>query len=338
MEQKPVTIKEIARRLNVSVSTVSRALHNHPSIGLRTKTEVQQLAKDLTYEYQSNSNKLAKVTDTYSDPNTKLGDFKDGTNGGDDYTYDVNGNLIIDQNKKILSIIYNYLNLPSMITVNNGDLDHSGAPVYDIITYIYDAGGNKLRKIVNDALGDVVVTKTTTYINGFVYQDDILQFIPHEEGRIRFKPAAGSIPASLQYDYMLKDHLGNVRMVLTEEQQQDKYPVASLEDAKISIEQQYYTINTSNIVLANTVTGLPNYINDNGIGNNPPDPPFEQANSQKLYKLNSNTNKTGLGIALKVMAGDKLDILGKSYYFENNTGGSGANSAIPVLEILNGLI
>ncbi len=50
MEQKPATIKEIARRLNVSVSTVSRALHDHPSIGLRTKTQVKKLAKELNYE------------------------------------------------------------------------------------------------------------------------------------------------------------------------------------------------------------------------------------------------------------------------------------------------
>ena len=50
MAQKPATIKEIAKRLNVSVSTVSRALHNHPSIGLRTKTQVQKLAKELNYE------------------------------------------------------------------------------------------------------------------------------------------------------------------------------------------------------------------------------------------------------------------------------------------------
>jgi len=50
MDQKPVTIKEIANRLNVSVSTVSRALHNHPSIGLRTKMQVQKLAKELYYE------------------------------------------------------------------------------------------------------------------------------------------------------------------------------------------------------------------------------------------------------------------------------------------------
>ena len=50
MEQKPTTIKEIANRLNVSVSTVSRALHNHPSIGLKTRLQVQQLAADLDYE------------------------------------------------------------------------------------------------------------------------------------------------------------------------------------------------------------------------------------------------------------------------------------------------
>ena len=46
----PPTIKEIAKRLNISASTVSRALHDHPSIGLRTKMRVQQLAKELNYE------------------------------------------------------------------------------------------------------------------------------------------------------------------------------------------------------------------------------------------------------------------------------------------------
>ena len=50
MEHKPATLKEIARQLNVSISTVSRALHNHPSIGLRTRTQVQKLAEELHYE------------------------------------------------------------------------------------------------------------------------------------------------------------------------------------------------------------------------------------------------------------------------------------------------
>jgi DNA-binding LacI/PurR family transcriptional regulator len=50
MEKKLPTIKEIARRLNISISTVSRALHDHPSIGLRTKIEVKKLAEEMNYE------------------------------------------------------------------------------------------------------------------------------------------------------------------------------------------------------------------------------------------------------------------------------------------------
>jgi LacI family transcriptional regulator, repressor for deo operon, udp, cdd, tsx, nupC, and nupG len=49
MDKLP-TIKEIAKKLNVSVSTVSRALSNHPRIGLSTRQRVQQLAKELNYE------------------------------------------------------------------------------------------------------------------------------------------------------------------------------------------------------------------------------------------------------------------------------------------------
>ena len=44
------TTKEIARRLNVSVSTVSRALNDHPRIGTATKEKVKQLARELNYE------------------------------------------------------------------------------------------------------------------------------------------------------------------------------------------------------------------------------------------------------------------------------------------------
>ncbi len=50
MDNKITTLKEIAKRLKFSVSTVSRALNNHPSIGLRTTARVQQLAKELNYE------------------------------------------------------------------------------------------------------------------------------------------------------------------------------------------------------------------------------------------------------------------------------------------------
>lgn len=50
MPSKQPTIKEIAKKLNISASTVSRALHDHPSIGLRTKMRVKELARALDYE------------------------------------------------------------------------------------------------------------------------------------------------------------------------------------------------------------------------------------------------------------------------------------------------
>ncbi|TYR38177.1 LacI family transcriptional regulator [Sphingobacterium phlebotomi] len=50
MKKKPATIKEIARRLKISPSTVSRALNDHPSIGLVTTMRVKKMAEELNYE------------------------------------------------------------------------------------------------------------------------------------------------------------------------------------------------------------------------------------------------------------------------------------------------
>ena len=66
---------------------------------------------NLTYTYNSSSNKLLKVVDGITADN-KLGDFYDGSNGtNNDYDYDANGNLKLDNNKNISSISYNYFNL-----------------------------------------------------------------------------------------------------------------------------------------------------------------------------------------------------------------------------------
>ena len=47
---KPITIKDIARELGISVSTVSRALQNHPDISERTKKLVRECAQKLNYK------------------------------------------------------------------------------------------------------------------------------------------------------------------------------------------------------------------------------------------------------------------------------------------------
>ncbi|MBN2103612.1 LacI family DNA-binding transcriptional regulator [bacterium] len=45
-----ITIKDIALRLNISVSTVSRALRNHPDISAETKRKVMDIANELDYQ------------------------------------------------------------------------------------------------------------------------------------------------------------------------------------------------------------------------------------------------------------------------------------------------
>jgi len=201
--------------------------------------------------------------------------------------YDVNDNLIQDKNKDISNITYNHLNLPYLITLTGKGT----------IQYIYDAAGNKLEKRTIET-SPLSKTTKTTYINGYVYQNDSLQFISHEEGRIRYKQPSNEFV----YDYFIKDHLGNTRMVLTEEQQVDAYPVASLEANTLNNEKIYYAIpdDAATRVNKNTVAGYPtdSYTNPNDF----------------IQKLNGNGTKVGTSITLKVMAGDSYNLRANSWY------------------------
>ncbi|MBK6267281.1 LacI family DNA-binding transcriptional regulator [Marivirga sp. S37H4] len=53
MKKTNITIKDIARKLGVSPSTVSRALKDHPDISPNTKKEIQELAISLNYQPNS---------------------------------------------------------------------------------------------------------------------------------------------------------------------------------------------------------------------------------------------------------------------------------------------
>ncbi len=57
---RQVTIKDLARELNVSVATVSRALRNAPDINAGTKQAVVELARTLNYEPNFIAQSLAK--------------------------------------------------------------------------------------------------------------------------------------------------------------------------------------------------------------------------------------------------------------------------------------
>ncbi|MCH7415703.1 hypothetical protein MM213_19540 [Belliella sp. R4-6] len=48
------------------------------------------------------------------------------------------------------------------------------------IEYTYDASGGKLSQKTVDG----GTTKVSDYVGGFVYEDDNLQFLQHDEGRV----------------------------------------------------------------------------------------------------------------------------------------------------------
>jgi RHS repeat-associated protein len=277
----------------------------------------------LAYTYFQSSNKLSQVVDASNDFKSTLGDFKYDAAAKNmaDYSYDLNGNMVVDKNKDI-TISYNHLNLPVVVMVKNRG----------VITWMYDATGKKLQKSVVDNTVNPSTTTITSYVDGSVFENDILLYTMHEEGRIRVKPGA----AGFAFDYFIRDHLGNVRMVLTDEKRQDIYPAATMETVKASTEENYYDIKLSQVV--DKLSSIPDYPNNNGIPNPIANPSFDNANSAKLYRLNSNVQRTGLGIVLKVMSGDRLDIFGKSFYAQPNSGGNNANSNLTALEIINGLL
>lgn len=277
---------------------------------------------DLVYKYQNNSNKLSYVYDRAASTGTKLGDFQESTQNYNDntagtpiadYDYDDNGNLLSDKNKNISGIVYNYLNLPQTVTVTGKGT----------ISYTYDAGGNKLQKTTVET-APVSKTTTTTYIAGSVYENDVIQFIAHEEGRVRplyNNTAAPTTVTGYASDYFLKDHLGNVRMMLTDEIKENQYPAATLETALLPSEQGIYKIPVDGATRVNksTVAGYPS---DNAT--NPND---------FIHKLSGNGTKLGTSILLKVMAGDQFSIRASSWYNKN-----GASPETPVTTILTDLL
>lgn len=49
MSSSRITIKDLAEKMGLSISTISRALQGHPSIGKKTTTQVKKLARELGY-------------------------------------------------------------------------------------------------------------------------------------------------------------------------------------------------------------------------------------------------------------------------------------------------
>lgn len=149
-------------------------------------------------------------------------EFKDGTKKEVEYSYDANGNLTQDLNKKISEIQYNCLNLPRRIQFEDGSS----------ISYLYDAAGTKLR-VVHHIEGK---TTTTDYCGNAIYENGVLHKLLTEQGYI-------TLPDTT-YHYFIQDHQGNNRIVVdqngTVEEVNHYYPFGGVFANSTSVQPYKY--------------------------------------------------------------------------------------------------
>ena len=144
----------------------------------------------MTYD----GNRLASVSDSAPAPSvTGSADFRDGVSEVVEYTYDRNGNMTSDLNRKVSLISYNRLNRPARMR-------HAGGT--ETFTYLPD--GTKRGRTV---LGKDRSLSRTEYRGNMVCADDTLKYILFDGGLIAMDGA------SPEYLFFLRDHLGSVRVV-----------------------------------------------------------------------------------------------------------------------------
>jgi len=155
---------------------------------------------------------VAKIADCPTSGFETAGFVQRSTN---EYLYDNNGNQTSDPNKGITTE-YNYLNLPYKVNFNNGN----------VIEWLYLANGTKVQKAVKR---DGLTILKQDYISSIEYQNDTLEAIYVEDGRLFFED---EVP---RYEFQIADHLGNARVLFS-----DKNGNGAIEDAEISEISSFY--------------------------------------------------------------------------------------------------
>ena len=155
-------------------------------------SSLKGIVDNLSMTYDGNM--LASVSDSAPAPSvTGSADFRDGASMAVEYTYDRNGNMTSDLNRRISSVSYNRQNRPARIK-------HSGGT--ETFTYLPD--GTKRGRTV---LGKDWSLSRTEYRGNLVYAGDSLKCILFDGGLIAMDGA------SPEYLFFLRDHLGSVRVV-----------------------------------------------------------------------------------------------------------------------------
>lgn len=207
------------------------------------------LIDNLSYNYHGNQ--LLKVDDAAVGPYYQGAfHFVDGADEAVEYEYDANGNLVRDLNKGIISISYDLNNQPRKIEYNDGRN----------VSYLYDAEGSKLSVSYNltamsSAQPQMPVMqssnvasanmsngqKTIDYCGNIIYDGDETMIL-NDVGY-----ALCDKDHTLSFHYYLKDHLGNNRVVVSEdgeiEQVNDYYPTGALMASSMGGDTQRFKYN-----------------------------------------------------------------------------------------------
>ncbi len=178
---------------------------------------------DLTYQY--NGNQLMSIEATENAQ--YINNFEDEVHDAEECFYDLNGNLVRDNNRNLQNIDYNYLNLPQQIYYGKQDAGK-------VISYTYATDGTKLRALyatgTNNILSpigvlntnvdnDIIYSDSTVYCDNSIYVNGKLDKILLPDGyvQVTYRTIRGRLVAFYDYYYTIKDHQGSARINIGEE-------------------------------------------------------------------------------------------------------------------------
>ncbi len=190
-------------------------LNRYGVVGSESCNSTQQFDQ-MTYNYAGQTgNRIKSISD--AKPNTSgAKEFKSAIGN---YSYDLNGNIVSDPYKGIIQISYNHFNKPTLIEKKYGAK----------IAFIYDGNGSLLTRLVYD-IGSSLIEKRD-YIGNFEYVNGVLESVRHSEGRYK------SVSGSFRHEYVMKDNLGNTRLVYSDLNNNGRIDVGS---GEIFQESHYY--------------------------------------------------------------------------------------------------
>lgn len=169
------TILDIAQKLNITPSTVSRALNNHPGISLTTKKAVKQTAKQLNYQHNKIASSLrlgkTKIIGVII-PSAEINFFGSVIHGIERVAREKDYNVLIYQSNELLDFekkgVQTFLHsrvdgVLASISKNTTQLDHyTEIKKRNVPLVLFDRADDSLNVpsvVINDYLGAFKATE-----------------------------------------------------------------------------------------------------------------------------------------------------------------------------------